>query len=95
MFLAAETRQRRLLRDVAHDLEAAHHAAHVVRIVEEIRIDARCLKRIAAGQRHAAATLRAQQADMGRVAVTEDGLPAVVDQLANDEVKLQVGDGFG
>ena len=47
--------------------------------------------RIGARQRDAAAALRPQQADVARVAVAEHGLAAMVDQLADHEVQLQVG----
>ncbi|MNW04116.1 hypothetical protein D3C71_2001540 [compost metagenome] len=38
-FLRTKLCQRRLRQDLAHALEAAHHAPHVVRIGEELWID--------------------------------------------------------
>jgi hypothetical protein len=75
----------------AHQLEAAHHAGQVVRLGQEVRVDAR---RRPSGRRwpaHAAAALRAQQAHMAGIAVAEHRLAAVVDQLADHEVQLQIG----
>ena len=83
--------QRGLLQDRAHQLEAAHQALDVVALGEEVGVDPRCRQRIGAGQRDAAAALGPQQAYVARVAVAERGLAAMVDQLADHEVQLQVG----
>ena len=91
----AATRQRRLLQELAHEPEAAHQAPQVALLLQEGRVDQRRRQRIAAGQAHAAAALRPQHADVAGKAVPEHRGAAVVDQLADHEVQLQVGHGLG
>jgi hypothetical protein len=77
----------------AHQLEAAHHALDVVGVGQEGRVDQRRGQRVGAGQAHPAAALRPQHAQVARDAVAEHRLAAVVDELADHEVQLQVGRG--
>ena len=90
----AEAGQRGLLHQRAHKLEAAHQALQVVWVGEKGGVDEGCGQRVGAGQLQAAAALGLQQADMARIAVAEHGVAAVVDDLADDEVELQVRSGL-
>jgi hypothetical protein len=78
-------------RIVAHRLEAATRASTSSRSARKFGSMRGGVAGIGARQRDAAAALRPQQADVARVAVARTRLPAVVDELADDEVELQVG----
>ena len=83
-------RQRRLLQDVAHQLEAANQALHVVAIAQKIRVDQRRRQRVLAGKTQRAPAQGAQQADVTGIAFAIAGRAAMVDDLANDEVQLNI-----
>ena len=91
-FVPAEPRQGRLVQQLAHPPVAAHQPRRVVRVGQKVRVDARRRQRVGVGQGQAAAAVWAQQAHMARITVAEHRGAAVVDQFADHEVQLQVGD---
>src|SRR5579871_2397540 len=89
--LAAHARERRRLKNSFGEAKAFDHGVEVAAIVVEFRIDQRRRRRIGALQGDKAAAFRPQQADMAREAVAEAALAAVIHDLADHEMKLDVG----
>ena len=87
---AAQRRQRGLLQDAAHQLEAPHQAGHVVGMGQKIGVDDWRGHRVGTGQAHTAAALRLQQTHMAGIAVAKGGLAPVVEQLADHKMQLQI-----
>ena len=90
-FLAAQARQRRLAQYPAHQLEAANQSVDVVAVPQEVGVDQRRGHRVLAGQAQAATAARTQQTDVAGVAVPKHRGAAMVGQLADDKVQLQIG----
>ncbi len=91
-FLAPPGRQRVLGHDRAHRLDAAHHAFHIVRMLQEARVDQRRAARVRIAQTDGAAALRAQNADMAGVTVAhaEHPVQTVVVEFGGGQMQLQV-----
>ncbi|VWB89565.1 hypothetical protein BUB20358_04262 [Burkholderia ubonensis] len=84
-------RERRLRQDPAHRLRAAHQQVEIARIAEEARIDQRRIARVAARERHRAATERPQRAHVQRIAEAPVHLAVVIVDERRAEMQLQVG----
>ncbi len=91
---ATVARERGLLQQLAHALEAPHQARGVVLILQKGRVDQRRHLWVGAGQAQRAAAPGAQQADVAGIPMAQHRLAAMVHQLAHHEVQLQVGDGL-
>ncbi|MPN13753.1 hypothetical protein SDC9_161078 [bioreactor metagenome] len=91
---ATQSFERGLGEDMAHVFDGADHLLHVLRIGEECRVDLWWREGIGICQRHAPSAARLQQADVARIAVAPNGLAAMIDELADDEVQLQIGHRF-
>jgi len=83
--------QRRRLHQPPRGLEARDHRLQIGGLAEEIRIDQRRLRRIAARKRDAAAALRPQQADVTGEACLLVALAAMVVEQRHDQMELDVG----
>ncbi len=93
-FFAANPRQCGLRQNLAHQLEAANQAVHVVTFPQKIGINHRRLQRVFAGQCDTATAARTQQAHVARVAMAKGGGAAMIEQFGDDKVQLQVRDGL-
>ena len=79
--------------DLAHGLDATDHPFHVIRVLQEARIDQRRGAWVGITQGDVAPALGTQNADVTRVAVAhaEQQVEAVVIQFGGGQVQLQIG----